>query len=101
MKLKIRPAKKTRRDKRIAKKCRERGIEPGEWVRLPKPKERFHGLSRTTLLQLCQRGHVRSAYVKPFSYSKRGIRLIHLPSLLGYFHRLALKEVPVTPTKGA
>ena len=70
----------------VKRRMRKLGIDTGEWVRLPKPRERFHGLARTTLLELCDRGLVKSAYVKPRRHSVRGIRLIYLPSLLAYLH---------------
>ncbi len=51
-----------------------------EWVRLPKPREKFMGMSRTTLFELCLQGKIRSIVIKK-RYAVRGIRLIHLPSL--------------------
>lgn len=57
----------------------------GEWVRLPKPGDRFYGMSRTTLYELCERGHIRSRVIKKRG-AIRGIRLIFLPSLIKYLH---------------
>jgi len=54
-----------------------------DWVRMPKPKERLKGLSRTTLLELVGQGHVKSAVIRK-GQSRKGIRLIYLPSLLAY-----------------
>ena len=64
---------------------------PGElWGRLPKPRQRFNGLSRTTLLEACERGDVRSCVLKK-RHAIRGIRLIYLPSLYEYLERLAME----------
>jgi hypothetical protein len=101
MRLKPKSAKQDRHAKLLSRERKKRRMEEGEWVRLPKPRERLHGLSRTTLLELCQRGKIRSAYIKMSRLSVRGIRLIHLPSLLRFLHSLAAaQETPVTPTKG-
>lgn len=59
-----------------------------KWCRLPKPKARFNGLSRTTLLEACERGDVRSCVIKKRG-AIRGIRLIFLPSLFEYLERLS------------
>lgn len=59
-----------------------------EWGRLPKPRARFNGLSRTTLLEACERGDIRSCVIKKRN-AIRGIRLIYLPSLYEYLERLA------------
>jgi hypothetical protein len=62
---------------------------PGEeWVRLPKPKSRFWGLSRTTILEMVQRGDVKSCVIKK-RHAIRGIRLVFLPSLRDALNRLA------------
>ena len=54
-----------------------------DWARMPKPRERLWGLSRTTLLELIELGAIRSAVIrKPGSL--KGIRLIYLPSLNTY-----------------
>ena len=54
-----------------------------DWVRMPKPRERLRGLSRTTLLELANAGHIKSAVIRK-GQSRKGIRLIYLPSLLAY-----------------
>lgn len=66
---------------------------PTEWVRLPKPKDRLYGLSRTTLLELCESGAVRSVTLRK-RHAMRGIRLMYLPSLLAYFDRNASGGIP-------
>jgi hypothetical protein len=54
-----------------------------DWVRMPKPRERLWGLSRTTLLELIQLGEIKSALIrKPGSL--KGVRLIYIPSLSTY-----------------
>jgi hypothetical protein len=65
------------------------------WVRLPKNKERcpYTGLSRSTLCLLAtpmRRNHNQPPVLSKAvlaNGSKRGIRLIHLPSLLAYIEK--------------
>jgi hypothetical protein len=66
-----------------------------DWVRMPKPDERFMGLSRATPHQILTdpTTGVRSAVIKKPG-ARRGIRLIYLPSLLDYLARLAKLEEP-------
>jgi hypothetical protein len=59
-----------------------------DWVRLPKPKERFYGLSRTTLLELCEAGDVKSTLLRK-RHAMRGIRLLYLPSLRAFLENKA------------
>jgi hypothetical protein len=59
-----------------------------DWVRLPKPKARFLGLSRTTLLELCDSGAIKSVSLRK-RHALRGIRLLYLPSLLAYLNQNA------------
>jgi hypothetical protein len=54
-----------------------------EWVRLPKPGERYEGLSRTTILELHAQGDVKIAAVRKPG-SQKAIRLVHVPSLKAY-----------------
>lgn len=61
-----------------------------EWVRLPKPRARFWGLSRTTILEMISRGEVRSCVIKK-RHAIRGIRLVYLPSLREALEKLAPK----------
>lgn len=61
-----------------------------EWGRLPKPKARFWGLSRTTILEMIQRGEVKSCVIKK-RHAVRGIRLVYLPSLREALERFAAK----------
>ena len=58
-----------------------------DWVRMPKPKQRLLGLSRTTLLELSEAGLIRTVAIrKPGAI--RGIRLVYLPSLFSYLENL-------------
>jgi hypothetical protein len=57
------------------------------WVRMPKPKARLMGLSRTTILELIEEGAVKSVVIRK-RHALRGIRLIFLPSLLEHLDRL-------------
>jgi hypothetical protein len=50
---------------------------------LPKARQRFYGLSRTTILELCLAGKVRSKVIAKAG-AKRGIRLFFVPSLNDY-----------------
>lgn len=59
-----------------------------EWIRLPKPKARFYGLSRTTLLELCESGAVKSTVLRK-RHALRGIRLVFLPSLRAFLEQNA------------
>jgi hypothetical protein len=66
-----------------------RGVE---WQRLPKPKERLYGMSRTTLFELIESGKIRSVVIrKPGAI--RGIRLLFMPSLTQYLDSLSEKQV--------
>ena len=51
-----------------------------DWARMPKPKERFFGMSRTTLLELSQAGLIKTVSIRKPGANK-GIRLIFVPSL--------------------
>ncbi len=79
---------------------------PQEWIRLPRAgnREPITGLSRSTLCELTlpcaangRRPPVKSAVLKKCDAS-RGIRLIHLKSLLSHLDALAAKaEVAFSP----
>jgi hypothetical protein len=58
---------------------------------MPKPMERLNGLSRSTLLELHRLGYIRMSVIKRPG-AQKGIRLIHLPSLLGYLEDLSKAE---------
>jgi hypothetical protein len=62
-----------------------------EWARMPKPKARLCGLSRTTLLELHRLGHIKMAVIKKPGAAK-GIRLVHLPTLYSYLEDAAKAE---------
>jgi hypothetical protein len=59
-----------------------------DWVRMPKPKQRLLGLSRTTLLELSEAGLIRTVAIRKPGAIK-GIRLVYLPSLYSYLENLA------------
>jgi len=63
---------------------------------MPKPGDKYQGMSRTTLLEIIQNPEsgVRSAVIRKPGRT-RGIRLIFVPSLLAYLDRLS--GVEVTP----
>jgi len=63
-------------------------LQGEQWRRMPKPKERLYGLSRTTLLELAYEGQIRSVVIrKPGAV--RGIRLIFMPSLAAFLDGLS------------
>ena len=64
----------------------------GDWVRMPKPKQRLCGLSRTTILELSEAGCIRTVAIRKPGAIK-GIRLVYIPSLLGYLESLTPQEV--------
>ena len=71
-------------------------IDPADrWIRLPKPKalEPHTGLTRAFLYDLIKRGAIRSASLKP-SGAIRGVRLIHLGSLLAFIQQNAEEVRP-------
>jgi hypothetical protein len=57
------------------------------WGRMPKPKERLQGLSRTTLSELSDAGLIQSVVIRKPGAVK-GIRLIFMPSLFAYLESL-------------
>jgi hypothetical protein len=68
-------------------------LEGEPWRRMPKPKERLSGLSRTTLLELSEAGLIRTVAIRKPGAIK-GIRLVYMPSLLAYLNRLAGVKTP-------
>jgi hypothetical protein len=71
-----------------------------EWIHLPKPSQRLMGLTRTTLLEIVldPESRVPSAVIRK-KHAQRGIRLIHRPSLMAHFRRLASLEVATNPAE--
>jgi|SRR5271165_4771105 len=62
-----------------------------EWRKMPKPKERLCGLSRTTIFELSQAGLIKTvALRKPGAI--KGIRLVFMPSLLEYLEKVAAEQ---------
>ena len=59
-----------------------------QWARMPKPKGRLNGLSRTTLLELSNAGLIRTVAIRKPGAVK-GIRLVYLPSLYAYLDSLS------------
>jgi hypothetical protein len=77
-----------------------RELQNEQWVRMPKPKGRLLGLSRTTLLELAERQEIKIANIrKPGSV--KGIRLVWMPSLCEFLERAASTEVFVNTRKAA
>jgi hypothetical protein len=60
---------------------------PEQWHRMPKPKQRLCGLSRTTLLELSDAGKIRTVAIRQPGAIK-GIRLIFMPSLFAFLDSL-------------
>jgi len=64
-----------------------------EWVRLPKPGERRLGMARSSWMDLIKnpKAKIRSIVIKQPG-AQRGIRLVFLPSVRGYFEKLAAEQ---------
>jgi hypothetical protein len=62
-------------------------LEPQHYVRMPKPRHRFLGMTRTTLQQLGDAGLIEVIAVQRPGLS-RGLKLIYLPSLYDYLDGL-------------
>jgi hypothetical protein len=58
-----------------------------DWIRLPKPRQRLGGLSRSTWNELLDSGKVRGLTLRK-EKATRGIRLIHRPSAEQYLTSL-------------
>jgi hypothetical protein len=69
-----------------------------EWVRLPKPGERYEGLSRTTILELHEQGDIKIAAIRKPG-SQKAIRLVNVPSLKAYLET-CVEEPVVKPCPG-
>jgi hypothetical protein len=65
-----------------------------DWARMPKPKERFFGMSRTTLLELSQAGLIKTVSIRKPGANK-GIRLIFVPSLREFLDKCAQEVNPL------
>ena|SRR5208283_1958849 len=63
------------------------GPDNSDWMRLPKPKQRHWGMSRTTWNELCQTGKVKSITLRK-KHAQRGIKLIYRPSAEAYLKSL-------------
>jgi hypothetical protein len=65
---------------------------------MPKPGDKFNGMSRTTLFEIIQdpQSGVRTAVIRKPGRT-RGLRLIFVPSLMAYLDRLSgVKATPVS-----
>ena len=62
-------------------------LQGEQWARMPKPKQRLCGLSRTTILELSAAGLIRTVAIRKPGAVK-GIRLVYMPSLLEYLDSL-------------
>jgi hypothetical protein len=67
------------------------GTEPSDWMRLPKPKQRLWGMSRTTWNELLDGGKVKSITLRK-KHAQRGIKLIFRPSAEAYLKSLLNSE---------
>ncbi|MGH8024152.1 MAG: hypothetical protein ACRED1_11250, partial [Limisphaerales bacterium] len=63
------------------------GADSSDWLRLPKPKQRLWGMSRTTWNELCDSGKVKSITLRK-KHAQRGIKLIFRPSAESYLKGL-------------
>jgi len=62
-------------------------LQDEQWARMPKPKQRLCGLSRTTIQELSEAGLIRTVAIRKPGAIK-GIRLIYMPSLYSYLDSL-------------
>jgi hypothetical protein len=80
---------------------------PDEYVRVPKPKARFYGLSRSTWLEIAAQVPGMMVTIKKRRNAQRGINLLHLPTVLRYLESLksgssgSLEAKSEEPTKEA
>jgi hypothetical protein len=65
-----------------------------DWARMPKPKERFFGMSRTTILELSQAGLIKTVSIRKPGANK-GIRLIFVPSLREFLDKCPQEVNPL------
>jgi len=63
------------------------GTDSSDWLRLPKPKQRLWGMSRTTWNELCEGNKVKSITLRKKD-AQRGIKLIFRPSAETYLKSL-------------
>jgi hypothetical protein len=68
-------------------------LQGEQWTRMPKPKQRLCGLSRTTILELSDAGLIRTVAIRKPGAVK-GIRLVFTPSLYAYLDSLAPEAAP-------
>jgi len=62
-------------------------LDSSDWLRLPRPKQRLWGMSRTTWNELLDSGKIKSITIRK-PYAQRGIKLIHRPSAEAYLESL-------------
>jgi hypothetical protein len=64
-----------------------------EWIRLPKPGQRFLGLTRSSWMDVINnpKSGVRSISIKQPG-KQRGIRILYMPSVHAYFDRLTKEQ---------
>ena len=67
-------------------------LQDEQWARMPKPKQRLCGLSRTTILELSSAGLIRTVAIRKPGAVK-GIRLVFMPSLCAYLDSLTPEAV--------
>jgi hypothetical protein len=67
------------------------GADNSDWLRLPKPKSRLWGMSRTTWNELLDDGKVKGITLRKRN-AQRGIKLIFRPSAEAYLKSLLANE---------
>jgi hypothetical protein len=75
-------------------------LEADDYVRMPKPKRRFLGMSRTTLQQLGDAGLIEVIAVQRPGLT-RGLKLIFLPSLYRYLDGLRTAQAAKNANQSA
>jgi hypothetical protein len=72
-----------------------------QYVRVPKPKARFYGLSRSTWLEIAAQVPGMMVTIKKRRNAQRGINLLHLPTVLKYLESLKSNAKDEEPPKVA
>jgi hypothetical protein len=70
-------------------------FDAGDYIRMPKPKRRIAGMSRTTLQALGDAGLIEVITVQRPGLS-RGLKLIFWPSLINYLNGLRSAQNPAS-----
>lgn len=71
-----------------------------EYIRLPRPKTRFNGLSRSTWLEIAAQVPGMMVTIKKRRNAQRGINLLHRPTVQKYLESLKSNVKSEEPAMG-